>query len=268
MAARSLSTLVRRPTAAAAPDPRTTRARRLLCAAALALAPVLLLVAALVELDVSDTAATAAGQIAGHRGRFLLGEMLFAAGVAALIPGAIALASLVRGRGAAWMTTGACMVAVGGGSMALGIWAYGVVGYVGTSSGVPRSALVALLDKGDNSPVVGLSWILGAGALLGMIVVAVGLIRARAVPLWEPILLIVAPILTFFGGGGVLGAFLGLPLVIALVALAGEVVRAERTAAAPGHIDLTAVGDAGLEMPSPRRISEPAGRDRSRDSVN
>lgn len=251
----SLSALTRRPAGGAAtPDPRTSRARRMLCALALPVAPLLLILAALLEVNVSDTAAKAVGQIADARGRFLAGEILFAAGAAALIPAALALASLVRGRGAAWMTTGVSMMALGGGCLALGIWAYGLIGFVGTGKGVPRDGLVALLDKGNHSPIVGLSWMLGIAALLGMIVIAVGLIRARAVPLWQPILLIVAPVLSFVSGAGVVGAICGLPLLIAFVALAGEVWRAERrTDAAPAQIDLT---DAEVAMPSPRADRE------------
>ncbi|HSP38329.1 MAG TPA: DUF4386 family protein [Frankiaceae bacterium] len=199
------------------------------------------MIAAIVQLNTSDNAVRAAAQIAAHRNQFLVGNVLFALGAAALIPGAIALASLVRGRGAAWMTTGACMIALGGGSLAVALWSYTVVGFLGTESSVPRAGFVALLDRGNHSALFGLAWVIGTGALIGMIVAAVGLIRARAVPLWQPILLIIGPVLTFFGGQGVVGGLLTLVLLIALVALAYEAVRAVRTEARsmPDRIDLT-----------------------------
>ncbi len=249
----SMSSLLRRPEPAArAADPRTSRARLIVCALALALAPVLLLLAGLVSVETSDNAVKAAGQIAAHRNRFLVGELLFALGTAALIPGALALASLVRARGAAWMSTGACMIALGGGAMSVGIYTYVSVGFIGTGKGFPRNAFETLLDRGQNSAITGLPFVLGAGALLGMIAAAVGLIRARAVPLWQPIVLIIAPVLTFASSGGVLGAVLTIPMLVVLWALAFEVVRSDARPAAPRSIDVTD----GAQMPAPRSGSE------------
>jgi hypothetical protein len=242
----------------------------MLCAVALGLAPVLLTAAALIEVTTSDNAARAAQQIAADRERFLAGNLLFALGAAALVPGALALASLVRGRGAAWMTTGASMVALGGGSLALALWSFTIVGYIGTESGVPHDGFVSLLDHGDNSALIGSAWILGMGALLGMIVAAVGLLRARAVPRWQPLLLILGPILTFFGGSGVVDGILSLVLDVALIALAAEAIRASRGAGRPGTIDHTDTIDltdspathpataGSTDMPAPREAAERA----------
>ena len=151
------------------------------------------------------------------------------------------------------MTTGVCMMALGGGSLAMGIWSMNIVGYLGSSREIPPGAFAAMIHRGDNSALTGLPWIIGMGALLGMIVVAVGLIRARAVPLWEPIVLIIAPFLVFFSSGGVVAGILTLPMVVVLIALATEVIRAQRApaAAAPSSIDLTEG-----EMPAPRAGSE------------
>lgn len=252
MSASLASALIRRPEPAVrTADPRTARARTMLCAIALGLSPILLVLAALIEVDTSDNAAKAVAQIAADRNRFLVGNLLFALGVAALVPGALALATLVRARGAAWMTTGACMMALGGGSMAIGIWTYTAVGYLGTENGIDRGAMVSLLHKGNNSPVTGLAWLIGTGALIGMILAAVGLIRARAVPLWQPILLIIGPVLLFTSNGGGVAALLTLPLAIALIALAFEVVRGMRTSAAAPTIDLTVA-----DMPTPRHGAE------------
>jgi MFS family permease len=251
--------LFRRPPDPAPADPRTTRARLVLCAVALGLAPVLLTLAAFIEVSTSDNAARAAVQIEAHRDRFLAGNLLFALGAAALIPGALALASLVRGRGAAWMTTGACMVALGGGSLALALWSFTIVGYIGTEPGVSRIGFVSLLDHGDNSALIGSAWILGVGALLGMIVAAVGLLRARAVPRWQPMLLIVGPFLTFFGGTGVVDGILSLVLDVALIALAAEAIRAARSPGRTDMIDLTeaqAATAGTAEMPMPRETTE------------
>jgi len=253
-------------TGPAAADPRTSRARLILCALALGLAPILLLVGNLVSVSTSDNAAKGVADVAADRNQFVVGNLLFLLGAAALVPGAIALASLVRARGSAWMTTGACMVAVGGGSLALALWSYTLVGFLGTETGVARDSAVAIFDHGDSSLLFGAAWILGIGGLLGMIVAAIGLIRARSVPMWEPILLIIAPIATFFGDDGALGALLAVPMLIALFALSYEVLRMvsmsriaadAAPAAAGGTIDLTAA-DPG--MPAQRQGVEPADR--------
>jgi len=166
----------------------------------------------------------------------------------------------VRAKGAAWMTTGACMIALGGGSLAVAIWSYNTVGFLGTDAKVNRDGVVSLFDRANDSFVVGLPWIIGIGGLIGMIVAAVGLIRARTVPLWEPILLIIGPVVAFVGGDGILGAILSLPLVIALIALAYESLllvrqraRAESMTGA-GTIDLTQATGSG--MPAQRGMTE------------
>ncbi|MGI5186369.1 hypothetical protein ACQEVZ_60045 [Dactylosporangium sp. CA-152071] len=70
---------------------------------------------------------------------------------------------------------------------------------------------------------------------MGMLVLAVALIRTRAVPLWQSILLIVAAIAAFGApGGGVAGAVGHAPLAFVLVAFAVRLWRgsgAEATAA-------------------------------------
>jgi hypothetical protein len=238
-------------------DPRTDRARLLLCAAALALAPILLALGTLISPDTGDKAAKEVATIAAHRGQFLAGTLLFALGAAALIPGTLALAQLARARGAAFMTTGAAMIALGGGCLAVALGSFGIVGYVGTEAGVPRDGLIAFVDHADNSALFGALWVIGVGSLIGMIVCAIGLLRARTVPRWEAILLIVAPPLAFFGNSGVLGAVLGLPLIVALVALAYEIVRSPM----PAEIDLTdgaADADIASATPTQRERVEPA----------
>lgn len=268
--ASGVAALFARPTAGAdgrtgpaATDPRTSRARLVLCALALGLAPVLLIVGSLVSVSSSDKAAQGVADIAADRNRFVVGNILFLLGAAALIPGALALSRLVRARGSAWMTTGACMLAVGGGSLSIALWSYTVMGFLGTESGVSRDAAVVMFDHGGGSLLIGAAWILGIGGLLGLIVAAVGLIRARSVPLWEPILLILAPVLSFFGEDGVVGALLGVPLAIALLALSYEVLRMPQSStagAAPAtqadRIDLTGTGSA---MPAQRPGVEPLG---------
>jgi hypothetical protein len=236
-------------------DPRTSRARLALCAIALGLAPVLLALGDLIMVSTGDKAAQEVADIAGARGRFLAGNLLFVLGAAALVPGALALARLVRARGAAWATTGACMVAIGGGSLAVAVWSYTIVGYVGTEPGASRVGLVSLIDHANNSILVGAAWILGIGALFGFVVTAIGLIRARTVPLWEPILLIVAAVLTFVSGQGTLAAVLTLPMVVALIALAYEALTADSrapAATAPGVIDLSDPAAADAGMPAQR----------------
>jgi MFS family permease len=248
-----------------ADDPRTRNARLVVCAIALGLAPVLMVLGNLFVVDTGDEAAQEVADIAADRNLFLAGNVLFALGAAALIPGAIALASLVRARGAGWMTTGACMIALGGGSLAVALWSYTIVGYLGTDDGVPRDGLVALFDRGNDSALFAVAWLIGVGALIGMILAGIGLMRARAVPLWQPILLIVAPFLLFVGGeDGLLSAVLTLPLVVALGVLAYEAIRVSRSPAAgsavPPAADRIDRTDAEPGMPAPREGVEPAGR--------
>jgi len=74
----ALSSLTARPDAPAAEDPRTTTARRTMCALALGLAPVLLTIGSLLSVSTSDKAAQEVVDIAADRNRFFVANLLLA----------------------------------------------------------------------------------------------------------------------------------------------------------------------------------------------
>lgn len=111
---------------------------------------------------------------------------------------ALAACLLVRQSGSAWTTSGAALTALGGLVIAPGLAGEGVAySYATDTAAVPRAQGAVLLrymfDHPDRTLVLllaGLGLITIGGLLLG-----VGLLRARAVPLWVTIALIVGTLL-------------------------------------------------------------------------
>lgn len=211
------------------PDPRTTVVRRALLAACLVLAPVVIMIGGLFATGShEDTGTEAYDQLLADRDQVLTSIWLFGLGTALLIPGAIGIAQLVRGRGSGLLTTGAAMVGIGGLAMTAGSVAFGMSGYLLTESGVSPDTGRQVFEFAFDDTVASLPWFLGMSGLIGFMVVGIALLRVRAIETWKALLLIVAPVVVFAAeGDGWLSLVTNLPLVIALAAVADRVRRVD-----------------------------------------
>ncbi len=131
---------------------------------------------------------------------------------------ALASMSLVRRRGAGWVTTGGAVMWIGAGLQAVGVAGWASAYYFATASGVDTSVIERIND--DTAHLFGL---VIAGALLaalGTILQGVGLIRSRALPLWVPIASMTALLTFVLPNSGAAGLVTSLPMTAAAIAIA------------------------------------------------
>jgi hypothetical protein len=122
--------------------------------------------------------------IAAHREQWYLAHLVIFVGLPLFVPAVVGLVRLARERAPAWTEVGAALTIVG----LLGTQAFvtveGFVAWQMTSSGADRGEMVALLERFNEQAAtfvpVGLATPLFA---VGLAVLAIALLRARAVPL-------------------------------------------------------------------------------------
>jgi len=134
-----------------------------------------------------DSTSTALRRIAAHPGA-AHAAIVFDVGAIAMIPATLFLMQLARDR--------APRLAIIGGAIAFIGWTVGVASFVGTdvlqyhaAQATDHAAALALVDKVNHDPILGsLVGVFVVGHLLGMLLLGIGLWRARAVATWAAFL--------------------------------------------------------------------------------
>jgi hypothetical protein len=134
---------------------------------------------------------------------------------------ALATVYLVRHRGSTWATVGAALLFIGIFAQAAGVAGWATAYYFPTDPSLDPTAGHQVFDSvNDNIDHIFAVMITGAVlALLGQVVQAVGLMRAKVVPVWIPIGLMTAVLTFIVPGNGVVGLITALPMAIAAIAL-------------------------------------------------
>lgn len=160
-------------------------------------------------------------QMAGaHRGQVFLAFLLHVFAGLLLIPAVGGLTRLVQERGAALATIGGVLAGIGAGFIAALAALFGLTAYFATATELDPAALAQYQFVMKQDPGAFVLFFVFLLFPLGMLLLVVGLLRARTVPGWQPWLLLIATVVGFFSEGGVVGAAGGLPLVVALTMLA------------------------------------------------
>lgn len=129
----------------------------------------------------------------------------------------LALPRMASGRGRRLLSTAAVLAAIGFPSIALIVYAHGEAFLHMASTDVAPSTYTALFEKFESGfPLAAIPSLLGR---LGLLLAAIGLLRARTVPMWAAGLLVVPAILLGSTGGMPLALGLGVVLVPLMVAL-------------------------------------------------
>jgi hypothetical protein len=203
--------------------------RRYLLVAAMVAGAALFVAAQALFLHLGKTSADAINGVAPHRGRELAAtycDMLGSAGFVALAVGGWRL--LPTGRGSRLATLGGVLLVAGGLSNALGGAVFGYLEYFGTASGVSPAQGSSVLDAANHASLL-VSAPISFAAIpviaVGLLVLAVGLIRSSAAPRWLSIGFTVAAVLTAAMGVGPLAALIGAPYVVGVALLARQVAR-------------------------------------------
>lgn len=191
-------------------------------AAGLIAGPVLLAISFLFERNSSDGSAAYLADVAANRNAHMAWAALFALGAVFLLPGMLGTARLLRGRrgtigriGA--LALGAASVVIAGILLAISVAEVAMV-----DPAADRAQMIALYDRteevGFASAVFGVVWF--GGFVLGSLLLAIGLLIRRVVPIWSPLLLVGWLAVLFFLEGR-LGSILGsLALLAALAPIA------------------------------------------------
>ena len=127
---------------------------------------------------------------------------------------------LVRGRGAAWATTGGFLMWIGIAFQAVGVGGLAATYYVAT--GVDATTGGVVIDNA-NDDLLHLFGPMLAGALMvavGTVIQVVGLWRSHAVPRWVPLLVLFIVISFVVPGNGWIGLAVQLPMAAGAIAVA------------------------------------------------
>lgn len=161
----------------------TTRLRSLGAVACLVLAPVLEIVAIAVAPSESGDGAAQLSAIAADRDTAMLALALELLALALLAGAVLGLASLLTERLPGWATVGGALGLVGLLDIAI-MDAKGLVASEMVVGGADRAQMAALVDRLDASAVTSALQIGSLLQTVGLIVLAVGLVRATRIPAW------------------------------------------------------------------------------------
>ena len=152
---------------------------------------------------------------------FLLLGGLTINGIVTVTLQALATMFLIRERGHVWATVGGALMWVGIAVQGTGVAGWASAYFYPTDSSVDKAVGSAVIEAA-NDDQAHLFGLLGVGAVLvivGSVLQAVAMFRAKVVPVWVPIGTLFAIITLLVPGNGVLGLITSLPMAAAAIAL-------------------------------------------------
>ena len=177
------------------------RFSRKFAAIALVAAPLLWAVGSLIDPAWADDTAEYLTEVADNEGMYLLSGLLWTLGGLLLVVGLLGVIRLVRGRRVTLGQIGAGLMIFGAIGLSSGLAFNGFEIAMATEDN--RDAMVTLSDNlEDDSAALAIYWIsfFIVGIVLGALLLVISLFRSKVVPIWAPILLIVAIVIGFVGG--------------------------------------------------------------------
>jgi hypothetical protein len=199
-------------------SPRLTR---VICGGALIVAPLLLIAAGLADPTSSaENASQVLDAIAGNPDAWGMTGLLFVLAGVAFVPAGLGLTALMSGRAPRLALASGTALVVG----ALGLVAVDASGfYLGelAVSAVPLDEQVAIVEGQDSSVGIVILLIVHiVGLFGGLVLAAIGLLRARVVGAWAPVALILG-VLGFIAAPGKAGLAVAGALLLAGLAAGG-----------------------------------------------
>jgi hypothetical protein len=180
-------------------------------------APLLTLVASIASPAIKSDNAAQVAVIADHPARYYAFTMFTLAGIILLVPALLGLMQMTRDRAPGWGNAGGALallgtlIAVGDAATQLLVWQMG-------APGANRAEMAALLHRYEATMGSSLVFTVGGlSFLVGMLVLAIGLRRARAVPVWVAIGIVAG---SFLNIAGFAGASVGILIVSSALLLA------------------------------------------------
>jgi hypothetical protein len=201
--------------------------RKMVAGVCMVLAPALILVAEVVHPERHSDAGEQLAVIAANQDAWYAAHLVAIAGIVLLLPAVLGLMHMLREREPMWG-------ALGGGLGMLGVVATSMIiaieGFVGWQAGAQNSTeMVALFDAMQESAgIVVPVFVMGLALNLGVIALAFGMFRARAIHPWMAAALMLAAIgfgIAGFGAIGWLGIVSAAVLFVALGSVGRMVLR-------------------------------------------
>jgi hypothetical protein len=195
---------------------------RTLAAIGLLAAPLLFVIQSLLDPAWASDSAEYLAEVADDKGRYIAAGVVGTIGSLLLIPGMLGVMRLFRGRSITLGQIAAGLIAMGAIGLTAGLAFNGFD--IILADHTDRAAAVQIYDEGDNNGAVIAYFIFFffVGIVLGSILLAIALFRRRIVPIWSPILLVVAIVVGFLAGeeSAIVNAISFLILAAALAPLA------------------------------------------------
>jgi hypothetical protein len=185
------------------------RTRYALLAGSMILGSICIVLGHLLNVNSSLAPATYVRDISAHHAAFVAGSVILSAGAFLVIAAMAGAMRLAPQRGGALVTTGAVLACISAAGLAAGTLMLGTVMGMLTPA---HAALAVQVDQiASHSGIGSLPFIPAPGLLIGALLVAIGLYRARLAPRWPAILLGISAIpVAVAPSGGALGAVLHL----------------------------------------------------------
>lgn len=221
-------------TASVDAPPTGARGRWVLAVAASVAAPVLFVAGQALLPALPDDLAGAFTAMAADREQMLASRLLTAAGAFLFVPALLAVFALVQAgaRGSRLLLAGGVVMGLGSFLNGLSHVVQGYVTHAATSEAVDPTAGVEVLGAlgglGAVALPIGFPSVIAFG--IGMLLIGAALLVARVLPVWQPVLLVVAALLGFGTAG--MGPIVALTMAPMAVAFASFGWTAMRTAQA------------------------------------
>jgi hypothetical protein len=197
---------------------------RTLAAIALVTAPLIWALGTFIDPAWADDNAEYLAEVADNEGAYLVAGILWSLGGLLLVAGLLGVLHLVRGRRVTLGQIGVGLMIFGAIGMASGLAFNGFE--IAMADEDNREAMVTLSENLEDSAALGIYWIgfFIVGIVLGAILLVISLFRTKIVPIWAPILLIVAIAFGFVSGDDkVLSGLSFIVLAAAFVPLAQRI---------------------------------------------
>jgi hypothetical protein len=193
---------------------------RTLAGIALIAAPLLFLLGSAIDPAWAEDTDEYLSEVAADKGLYLLAGILNLIGALLLIPGLFGVIHLLRRRRVTVGQIGAALVMIGAVAIA-STYVISVIEIVGTGDEFDRGQVVSLLDdaeeSGEAAPLLVMFLL---GLVLGSILLAIGLWRQKAVPVWVPIVLVLSSVAGFVAGDDQASSLISSAiLAVALIAI-------------------------------------------------
>jgi hypothetical protein len=202
------------------------RARGMLLAGAMITGPVCILIGHLLNVSSSEAPARYVRDVSAHHTAFIVGSVVLSAGAFLLISAMVGAMRLAPGRGGPLVTIGAILTCVSAVGLGAGTLMLGVV--MGMLTPAHAALAMQVAQVANNSALGDLPFTLAPGVIIGPLLVAIGLYRAKIAHRWLAILLGLAVIPVFLApGAGMLGALMHLPICVAIAGLGLEVLHTD-----------------------------------------